>query len=121
MKHASGWILAALALCWTLVGCGKKPAEEVNTPAAAEEANTPAAAEEAGAPAAAEAAAPAEVAEVPALSEAEAAVVVAKVNDEEITEGDIQKVMGLFKKQMSQRIPPEQMDSALPRIRERGY
>lgn len=118
MKHASGWILAALALCWTLTGCGKKPATPEETAAAGAKASA-AGAEEAVAPVAAEAVAPVAVVAEPALSEAEAAVVVAKVNDQEITEGEIHKVMGLFKKQMGQRIPPDQMGAALPRIRER--
>jgi len=57
--------------------------------------------------------------ELPALSAEEAAVVVAKVNGTDITEGEIQKVLGLFRKQMGARVPPEQLEAALPRLRER--
>lgn len=114
MKFASVWLLAAVALCWTLAGCGKK-ADEAEKSAPAEP--TPAAAE---AVVAAPESAPAEVpAAEPALSAEEAAVVVAKVNGKDITAGDIQKVLGLFKKQMGQRIPVDQLESAMPRIRER--
>ena len=117
MKHASSWILAALALCWTLSGCGKKPAEQP-APSAAPAEETTAPAEDA---VAVEPAAPAEAepAAEPALSEAEAAVVVAKINDAEITEGDVQKVLGVFKKQMGPRVTDDQFAAALPRIRER--
>lgn len=119
MKHTSCWILAALALCWTLSGCGKKPAEPEQPAEAAAETVAPVAVEPL--PVAADVAAPAEaaVAAEPALSDAAAAQVVAKVNDTEITEGDIQKVLGVFTKQMGQRIPPDQLATALPRIRER--
>lgn len=119
MKHASCWLLAALALCWTLSGCEKTPAEPEQPAADAAEAVAPVAGE--ALPMAADAAALAEagVAAEPALSDAEAAQVVAKVNDVEITEGEIQKVLGMFTKQMGQRIPPDQLATALPRIRER--
>ncbi|HAL92727.1 MAG TPA: hypothetical protein DCM68_06860 [Verrucomicrobia bacterium] len=112
MKQMAYWMVAALALCWTLTGCGN------SKPAAQEEsvAGVPA---EAAALDAEAVAAPAPAAEEPAMSEADAAVVVAKVNGTEITEGEIQKVMGLFKKQMGGRIPADQMAEALPRIRER--
>ncbi len=122
MKHTACWMIAALALCWAFSGCKKEaapvpseaapaavaPAEETAAPA---EIALPTAGEEAPAPAV-------EVVE-PALSDAEAAVVVAKVNGKEITEGEIQKVLALFKKQMGARVPPDQMESAMPKIRER--
>ena len=118
MKFATVWMLAAAALA--CAGCKK------NAPAAADEAAAPAAepvAVEAPAdlalPAAADEAAPAVDVVEPALSEAEAAVVVAKVNGKDITEGEVQKVMRLFKKQMGARVPPDQMEAALPKIRER--
>ena len=45
--------------------------------------------------------------------------VVAKVNGTSITEGDVQKVLKMFLKQMGEKIPPDQMEAAMPRIRER--
>ena len=120
MKSMTVWMLAALALAWTTAGCKK----EAPAPAANEAAPAAATAEEAAAPAelalpvSGDATAPVAVME-PALSEEAAAVVVAKVNDKDITEGEIHKVLGLFKKQMGARVPPDQMEAALPRIRER--
>ena len=120
MKSMTVWMLAALALAWTSAGCKK----EAPAPAASEAAPAAATAEEAAAPAelalpvSGDATAPVAVME-PALSEEAAAVVVAKVNDKDITEGEIHKVLGLFKKQMGARVPPDQMEAALPRIRER--
>jgi peptidyl-prolyl cis-trans isomerase C len=115
-------MMAGLALCWVLTGCGKsKPAaaektEAAPAPAAEAPAETPAAA---AAPAAQETA-PAEAAEEAAApAEADATVVVAKVNGTDITEAEIQKIQAMFMKQMGGRIPPDQMDTALPRIRER--
>jgi peptidyl-prolyl cis-trans isomerase C len=106
-------MMSALALCWALTGCGRsKPAEQAK-------AETPAAPAEVAAPAVAEPAAPATEAEPAAVAAEDAAVVVAKVNDKDITEGEIQKVMGMFMKQMGGRIPPDQVESAIPRIRER--
>lgn len=111
MKHAAYWMMAALALSFILTGCGdSKPAA---TPPAAPAVTTPAAAP--GAPADA---APAPTAEE-ALPAAEATVLVAKVNNQSITEGDIQKVLAMFMKQMGGRIPPDQLETAIPRIRER--
>ncbi len=116
MKCSVYCLIALLALGSLCAGCGKAKPE---APAEAA-APAPAAAEETVAlevPVIDTASAPAP--EEPALSEAEAAVVVAKVDGTEITEGEIHKVLSLFKKQMGARIPPDQMDSALPRIRER--
>ena len=117
MKQTACWIMMAFALCGLLSGCGdSKPAAEQEPAAAAAPAE---AVEEA--PAAAEAAAPAEPAapETAPAAEAEPTVVVAKVNGTDITEAEIQKVQAMFLKQMEGRIPPDQMATALPRIRER--
>ena len=121
MKRLMYWMMAALALCLVVTGCGKsQPAAEPEKPVAQPEAAAPAAPEAALAPAAVDAA-PAAVADEPEAEEAsaESTAVVAKVGDHEITEGDIQKVVRLFSKQMGGRVPPEQMAEALPRIRER--
>ena len=120
MKSMTVWMLAALALAWTSAGCKKEapaPAASETAPAAAPAAATAVPAELA-LPVSGDATAPVAVME-PALSEEEAAVVVAKVNGKDITEGEIHKVLGLFKKQMGARVPPDQMEAALPRIRER--
>ena len=117
MKQMTVWMLAALALAGIAAGCKQKAAPEAAAPEAAPAAEAPAAVELA-LPADAETpAAPAP--DMPALSAEEAAVVVAKVNGTDITEGEIQKVMGLFQKQMGARVPPEQLEAALPRLRER--
>ena len=131
MKNTTVWIMATLALAFALAGCKQKapaPAASAPAPAAAAapaEISLPASNNEIAAPAeevpatAEEVAAPAVEVVEPALSPEEAAVVVAKVNGKDITEGEIHKVMGLFKKQMGMRVPADQMASALPRIRER--
>ena len=126
MKKMTVWTLAALALAWTVAGCKPKAAPEAAAPAetvAAEAvpvAEAPAPVELSLPPAdeAAPEAAPA-APEAPALSAEEAAVVVAKVNGTDITAGEIQKVIGMFRKQMGPRVPPEQFEAALPRLRER--
>jgi peptidyl-prolyl cis-trans isomerase C len=121
MKHAAYSIMSALALCWALTGCGgSKPAaqEKTETQAAPAEGIAPAATE-AAVPAPADESTPAAVVDESALSPEEAAVVVAKVNGQEITEGDVHKVMSMFMKQMGGRIPADQVKTAIPRIRER--
>lgn len=126
MKKMTVWTLAALALAWTVAGCKPKAAPEAAAPAetvaaeAAPVAEAPAPVELSLPPAdeAAPEAAPA-APEAPALSAEEAAVVVAKVNGTDITAGEIQKVIGMFRKQMGPRVPPEQFEAALPRLRER--
>lgn len=115
MKHAGYWMMAALVLGLVLAGCNKSKPVEDAAPASGDQ--TAAVENLEVAPVDAEPAAPAY--EVPAISEADAAVVVAKVNDKEITEGDIHKVMGMFMKQVGSQISASQMDSAIPRIRER--
>ncbi|MGD9782110.1 MAG: peptidylprolyl isomerase [Kiritimatiellia bacterium] len=115
MKHSMYWMMPTLSLCLALVGCGKpQPAAEPSTPAAQPEAAAPAAPDAAAlAPAAPEA----DTTE--AEPSADALKVVAKVGDHDITEGDVQKVVRMFSKQMGGRVPPEQMAEAMPRIRER--
>ncbi len=125
MKRIVVLLTAAVAAGSILAGCGRAQpeAEEVATPVAAEPA-APAAAEIALPPALpvepeAALAAPEPVA-IPAVeAPVEPAKLVAKVNGQEITEADVQKVMNLFMKQMGGRVPPDQMAEALPRIRER--
>ena len=101
MTRIAGSMLAILALCWATAGCGKaKPsAEEPAAPAAA--------ADETAAPA------------VEAAPAVDASAVVAKVNGKDITEGEVQKVLAMFTKQMGGRIPADQMAGAIPRLRER--
>ena len=119
MKKMTVWTLAALALAWTVAGCKPKAAPEA-APEAAPAAEASAPVELSLPPIAEEIAPPAAPApEAPALSAEEAAVVVAKVNGTDITEGEIQKVVGMFRKQMGGRVPPEQFETALPRLRER--
>ena len=116
MKQMTVWMLAALALAWIPAGCNSKTTPDAAAPEAAAETAEAAPAELALPPLDETAvAAP----EIPALSAEEAAVVVAKVDEQSITEGDVQKVLALFRKQMGARVPPEQMEAALPRIRER--
>ncbi len=123
MNRTTVWMMAALALAWAGTGCKQKApataeAESEAAPVVAPAAEAAAPAELALPVAGEEMAAPVAIVE-PALSAEEAAVVVAKVNGQDITEGEIQKVLGLFKKQMGARVPPDQMEAALPRIRER--
>ena len=107
MKHVPYWMMATLALSLVLTGCGDaRPAATEKADAAA-----PAVAETAEAPAAEAAAA-----ETPAVDET---VVLAKVNGQDITEAEVQKVLGMFMKQMGGRMPPDQVQTAIPRIRER--
>ena len=128
MNRSMYWMMASLALCLVLMGCGKsQPAAEQAKPVVQPEAAAPAAPEAASVPAAkddapiatTEAPATDMSTEAPADVSAESTVVVAKVGDHEITEGDVQKVVRMFRKQMGSRVPPEQMADALPRIRER--
>lgn len=123
MKHAAYWMMSALALCWTLTGCGQDQApaaqEETATPATEAAAPAePAAVSDAAAPVDAPAA-PAAPVEETALPVGDPSKVIAKVNGTDITDADIQKVLNMFMKQMGGRIPPDQVDTAIPRIRER--
>lgn len=126
MKQNIYSLIAALALCGSLTGCDglKCPLQKKNAvPTPPAEVAAPAAVE---ASAAVAVPAAVEVAAAPALASVEAALpaidattVVAKVNGKDITEGDIQKVLAMFMKQMAGQIPPDQMKEALLSIRER--
>ncbi len=122
MKYTAYWMMASLALCGVLTGCGdSKPVAqeetEVTAPAAIETAAPVEVVEEITIPVAIEEAAPAEVVEEIVVDEP--TVVIATVNGRDITEAEVQKIQALFMKQMGGRIPPEEMESAIPRIRER--
>ena len=111
MKQSMYGILAALTLVLLQTGCG-------GSQAAAEANEADAAPVQVAAPAAAETDAPASEA-APALPEVDPSALVAKVNGADITEADVQKVLKTFMKQMGGRLPPDQVSTALPRIRER--
>ena len=111
MKQSMYGILAALTLVLLQTGCG-------GSQAAAEANEADAAPVQVAAPAAAEIDAPASEA-APALPEVDPSALVAKVNGADITEADVQKVLKTFMKQMGGRLPPDQVSTALPRIRER--
>ena len=108
MKQTAYWMMAAIAVGLLITGCDKSKAD------AQKNSSTPTSLP------------PAELAQptaadvdVAVLPDVDPAEVVAKVNGTDITEGDVQKVMKMFMKQMGGRIPPEQMSTAIPRIRER--
>ena len=109
MKQTAYWMMATIAVGLLITGCDKSKADAQKKSEASAALPPPAALAQ---PAAAGA-------DMPALPEADPAEVVAKVNGKDITEGDVQKVMKMFMKQMGGRIPPEQMSTAIPRIRER--
>ena len=109
MKQTAYWMMAAIAVGLLITGCDKSKAD-AQKKSEAPTATPPSAA--LGQP-------PAAGADMPTLPDADPAEVVAKVNGKDITEGDVQKVMKMFMKQMGGRIPPEQMSTAIPRIRER--
>ena len=109
MKQTAYWMMAAIAVGFLITGCDKSKAD------AQKKAEAPATLT----PPADLVQAPAADAALAALPEVDPSVLVAKVNGKDITEGDVQKVMKMFMKQMGGRIPPEQMSTAIPRIRER--
>jgi parvulin-like peptidyl-prolyl isomerase len=117
MKFATVWMLAAAALA--CAAARRTPPPPRTKPPSGRRTRRRRSSGRSRAAAAADEAAPPSTSWNPPLSETEAAVVVAKVNDKDITEGDLQKVMRLFKKQMGARVPPDQMEAALPKIRER--
>lgn len=128
MKQALYWTMAAAALTLFLTGCGdSRPAaqedialEDVATEEiAALESMVESGPVEAPAETPAAPALESELAEVTQEPVIEDNTPVAKVNNKIITEGEIQKVMGLFKEQMAGRLPPDQLEEALPQIRER--
>ncbi len=101
---------------WFGAGCGKEAPPVVIEPVAQAPVTQPVLPDLSGVME--DAAAAVEMVE-PELSAAEAAVVVAKVAGKDITEGDIQRVLLLFKKQMQDRVMPGQWEAALPQIRSR--
>ena len=113
MKKKLVWMIPCLALLACLAACN----DEAAAPAAAPEAAAP---EAVAAPAPAEAA-PAAVAgdeAAPAAPATDPAAVIATVNGNAITEGDIQGMIDRFMAQMGGRMPPGQLDAVLPQIRE---
>ena len=113
MKKKLVWMIPCLALLACLAACN----DEAAAPAAAPDVAAP---EAVAAPAPAEAA-PATVAgdeAAPAAPAADPAAVIATVNGNAITEGDIQGMIDRFMAQMGGRMPPGQLDAVLPQIRE---
>ena len=123
MKKQMIWMVPCLALLCALAACKEDetaaPATDAvttATPAAAEAPApepAPEAASEAPAPAEAEAAPAAE-----APAPADPATVLATVDGTEITEGDLQAILDRFLEKMGGRLPPGQLEAALPQIRE---
>lgn len=112
-------LLAALTCCWALTGCGGSAPDEAKIADKADEA-VPAV--DATAPAAVEETAPVTeevVLEVEEAVDVVPTTVLAIVNGHELTDADLEKTLAMFKKQMGDRVPPEQMEQALPQIRER--
>ena len=116
MKHILIPFLLLSLLGWLGAGCGKKDAPVAVEPAAQVPDTQPALPDLTAAPV--DAAEAVEVVE-PELTAEEAAVVIAKVGGKDITEGDIQKILRAFKKQMQGRVMPGQWEEALPKIRGR--
>ena len=121
MKKQMIWMVPCLALLCALAACQK---DETSAPAPdAVTTATPAAAPEA-APAAEpapEAEAPAEAAEADAAevpAPVDPSTVLATVDGTEITEGDLQAILERFMAKMGGRLPPGQLEAALPQIRE---
>jgi peptidyl-prolyl cis-trans isomerase C len=123
MKKQMIWTVPCLALLCALAACKKdEPAAATDAVTTATSATAPAEATAA----VAEAPAP-EEAPAPAVPEAEAAetpapadpsTVLATVDGTEITEGDLQAILGRFVEKMGGRLPPGQLEAALPQIRE---
>jgi len=121
------WLIAVLPLCWMLSGCGDaKPAHTEKAEEATVEAAAPETVEappviKVTPPDAKKAALGAQdvVLEVEEASETAPNTVLAIVNGKELTDADLEKTLAMFKKQMGGRVPPEQMEQALPQIRER--
>ena len=116
MKHILIPFLLLSLLGWLGAGCGKKDAPVAVEPAAQVPDTQPALPDLTAA--LVDAAEAVEVVE-PELTAEEAAVVIAKVGGKDITEGDIQKILRAFKKQMQGRVMPGQWEEALPKIRGR--
>ena len=109
MKQTAYWMMAAIAVGLLITGCDKSKAEAQKKSEASTTLPSPVALTQP----------PAADVDMVALPEVNPTEVVAKVNGKDITEGDVQKVLQMFMKQMGGRIPPEQVATAIPRIRER--
>ncbi|GEM_PF-211460 len=111
-------VMAALALCWALSGCGGSAPETTPTADQTDQAipsvDPAATVEQEDAPATEEI-----VLEVEEDAEAAPSTVLAIVNGKELTDADLEETLTMFMKQMGSRVPPEQMQQALPQIRER--
>lgn len=102
------WIPVIFSLAAVLItGCN----EEAQTEAA--DASTPVAV----APDATDAVAADAVAAAPAATEP--ATLIATINGRKLTEGDVQRQLDLFVRQMSKNVPAGQIQAALPRVRAR--
>ena len=110
----------ALLACLMLTGCDKsQPAASPEATPAPEAAVGASVAPEAAEDAALPEQAPEAALTLPELSEEEAGAVLATVNGEEITEGDVDKVIRTFVQQMGDRVEADKLEAALPMIRER--
>ncbi len=109
MKQTAYWMMAAIAVGLLITGCDKSKADAQKKSESLNSLTPPADLTQA----------PVAASDVVALPEVDPTELVAKVNGKDITEGDVQKVLSMFMKQMGGRIPPEQMATAIPRIRER--
>jgi peptidyl-prolyl cis-trans isomerase C len=108
-------LMAALALCWALTGCGGSAPEDA-TPADQADNAAPAVetVEQAQVPATEEI-----VLQVEEDADVVPSTVLAIVNGKELTDADLEETLAMFMKQMGGRVPPEQLQQALPQIRER--
>jgi len=116
-------LMAALALSWALVGCGGSAPDDAKTTDKTDE-SAPATVEappviKVTPPDAKKAVPDAVVLEVEEASDMAPSTVLAIVNGKELTDADLEKTLAMFVKQMGERVPPEQLQQALPQIRER--
>lgn len=103
MIRAAYWLMI-LTVALSLAGCGgAAPAPKAESAVPAESASLEAAPADAGAPEAA----------------VDPSAVVARVNQTDITESQIQEMLDRFMGQMGGQVPPDQMADLMPRIRER--
>ena len=108
----------ALLACLMLTGFDKsQPAASPEATPAPEAAVGASVAPEAAEDAALPEQAPEAALTLPELSEEEAGAVLATVNGEEITEGDVDKVIRTFVQQMGDRVEADKLEAALPMIR----
>ncbi len=106
MKRSLYCIAAVLISGLILLGCGQPETPATGTAPVAS-------------PAAPEMAMPAPVPAIERPAPAEPGAVLATVQDTDITEADVQKVLNSFMAQMGGQVPPDQLAEVLPRIRER--